>query len=62
MSFDNSYTAAPGNEIGRRRQQQVRSTNTPQQQQKKKKIKREGIYTMTQVYCNGTIRMQRDSI
>ena len=40
MSFDNSYTAAPGNEIGRRRQQQVRSTNTPQQQQKKKKIKK----------------------
>ena len=44
MSFDNSYTAAPGNEIGRRRQQQVRITNTPQQQQKKIKKGRDLHY------------------
>ena len=37
----------------------MRITNTPL---KEKKKKRKGSYTITQVYYNGTIRMQRGSI
>ena len=54
MFFNNPYTAAPGTKLDN-----IDNTmwEGPIPQNKKR-----GLYTITQVYCNGTIRIQRGSI
>ena len=63
MLFNNPYVAN-WNEIGRRRLKQVKCTNKRENSRRlpHNSAKDEGPYTITQVYCNGTVRIQRGSI
>ena len=63
MSLKNPYVA-DWNEIGCRRLKQVKCTNKRKTSRRlpHNYAKDEGPYTITQVYCNGTVRIQRGSI
>ena len=55
MFLNNPYTAAPGTKLDN-------IDNTMWEGPIPQKKRKRGLYTITQVYCNGTIRMQRGSI
>ena len=63
MLFNIPYVAN-WNEIGHRRLKQVKCTNKCENSRRlpHNYAKDEGHYTITQVYCNGTVGIQRDSI